>query len=662
MTLRFALSAAVMLAVVTPAISPVAAQQAVPTPALTKPQRELLKAIVTAVGQAATQPDSTDVRWPMHLMRASDGSHYVAFSVSPAEPLPATVMLYVRLATAPPASTQTVSERSPVEEWLTGKRSDPMLRPQTGIVAGEMPMYGAGGIAVRGSTPTTGSNDMSLMAMERARARQAKEDSDRQRRAELEGLEKTSRNILPFEDFEIATAPNGRAIERALTAGPGDYVLYVAWADPSAKPTAPVRVAKKTIHLPPASTTELMLSTVIVADRVGVREQPYSPSEQRAHPYTIGATDITPAQDNIFTKSERLSVAFQVINAKPSEIGKPDITVNFRIVKPLPDREQVVATLTPQKYDQASMPADFDLRLGHPIFAAVAAPLATLPRGNYKLQILVTDRLAGSTANGEAAFSVAGTPASLLAEAPDLGRAFLAKDAIASPILTAVLEQLRPASPSPALGRAFVQAQQGQFAELLREEPVTGNEQGVRTALTALAYFSIGDASSSAIQFQHALQQNAPAGPTQFLLGAALALQKRDADAIAAWQAAITGGLPTSLVSPFLVDAFLRRGDPAQADALLGSSTPSEPKGIRTKAAVLIASGRERDAIALLQTQLAQHPDDIEAEWLLLHAMFATLVKSPTADRAEFTRLAGAYGAKQAPNAALAAEWVKILK
>ena len=79
---------------------------------------------------------------------------------------------------------------------------------------------------------------MSLMAMERARAKQEKEDRDRERKAELEGTEKANRNVLPFEDFEIATTPNGHAIERALTAGPGDYVLYVAWADPSAKPTA----------------------------------------------------------------------------------------------------------------------------------------------------------------------------------------------------------------------------------------------------------------------------------------------------------------------------------------------------------------------------------------------------------------------------------------
>ena len=49
-------------------------------------------------------------------------------------------------------------------------------------------------------------------------------------------------------------------------------------------------------------------------------------------------------------------------------------------------------------------------------------------------------------------------------------------------------------------------------------------EAGIATALTGLALFSIGDA-SSAVQFQRALQLNAPAGAAQFLLGARRAMQ-----------------------------------------------------------------------------------------------------------------------------------------
>ncbi len=161
------------------------------------------------------------------------------------------------------------------------------------------------------------------------------------------------------------------------------------------------------------------------------------------------------------------------------------------------------------------------------------------------------------------------------------------------------------------------------------EEPVPAAEQGVRAALTGLALYSVGDA-SSAVTFQRALQLNAPAAPTQVLIGAARAMQGRDPDAIAAWQAAIDGGLRSSIVAPFLIDAYLRRGDGARAAALvaaeLGGRAP-EGAWIRAAAATAIATGKDREAIALLDARLTQQPDDAEAQWLLLHALYGSIVR-----------------------------------
>ena len=52
-------------------------------PNLTRQQRDLLHAVVTAVDAASTQPPLDDTYWRAHVMRASDGSHYVAFSIAP---------------------------------------------------------------------------------------------------------------------------------------------------------------------------------------------------------------------------------------------------------------------------------------------------------------------------------------------------------------------------------------------------------------------------------------------------------------------------------------------------------------------------------------------------------------------------------------------------
>ena len=56
---------------------------------------------------------------------------------------------------------------------------------------------------------------------------------------------------------------------------------------------------KRSVSLPPATTGELTLSSVIVADHVGTRAAPYTPAEQAAHPYAIGLTDITLARDKL---------------------------------------------------------------------------------------------------------------------------------------------------------------------------------------------------------------------------------------------------------------------------------------------------------------------------------------------------------------------------
>ena len=648
-----------------------AAAQALPE--LSKDQRALLQAVVLAVDGAASQAPSAEASWPLHVMRASDGSHYVAFSVEPtgAMTLPAgPVLLYLRLATATPGAV-TTTERSAIRDWLVGRRVDPRLLPGRGIAIGEMPAFGAGAIGVRGSTPSTGSMDLKLMALERERARQEQETRDKQRRTELDSQAMGLRDVLPFEDFDLASksraADGTRQISRAFTAGPGSYDLYVGWADTSStKPAATIRVLKRSVTLPPATASGLTLGSVIIADNVQVRAIPYTPAEQAAHPYAIGPTEITPARDAVFTREERLAVTFQVINAMSSDTGKPDVVVAFRVVRVDGDREVPVAALNPQTYADASMPPDFDLRLGHPLFVAVAAPMATVPRGEYRLKILVTDRLAGVSRAADADFRIIGTPLSLLAEAPPLGHPFQREEALTDEALSAVAQALTPANPSPALQRALAAASARKFIDLLVEEPVPAAEQGVRAALTGLALYTIGDA-SAVVQLQRGLTLAAPAAPVQFLIAAARATQKRDPDAIVAWQLALDAGLPSAVVTPLLVEAYLRRGEGPRAEALITAELAGRPAGgswARPRAATHLAAGRDRDAMAVLDARLSQNPGDADASWLLLQALYGSMVRGTNkaaGDHDRFTTAAQAYIAAGGPNAALAAEWLKAV-
>lgn len=638
-------------------------------PSLNSDQRALLTALLAAVDTAPPPADAAPETWQTHVLRASDGSHYVAFSVasSPAAPIDTNhVLIYVRLFLVPESSVVTVAARSSVREWLAGSRTDPRLvRSRRGFAVGEMPAMGAA-TAGGGGAATVGSADLQIMGLQRERERQRKEQQERERKASLAGAAAEGADLLPFEDFDLVAparfADGTPAIQRALTAGPGRYRLSVAWVDAAAKPgKAPLHVAHRTLDLPPAWADEFRISSVIVAEGVTVRETPYTPAEQRAHPYSLGVTEIKPARDTVFANSEPLSLAFQVINARAPDTGKPDVTIDFRITRQAGNREDQVATLTPLRFDPSTLPPDFDVRLGHPLIAAMSVPLATLTRGAYRLHLAATDHGTTTTTHSAVEFSVIGTPLSLLAEAPPLGRRFRREDAIADAVLAALVQAFTPASPSPALRRALDLAGQRRFIDLLAEEPVPHHEQGARVALTGLALYTIGDA-SALVQFQRADALGAPGGPTQFLIGAVRATQNRDADAIAAWQSAQDEGVP--VVAPFLIEAYLRRGDGARAAALVSAELagrPAEGTWARALAASHLAGGRNQEALAVLDAQLATAPDDIDGRWLQLRALYGRVVKDGSADHDRFRTAAQAYVASGGAHAALAAEWLKAV-
>lgn len=636
------------------------------SPELSKNQKELLTAMIAAVDASASADETRDATLRTHVLRASDGSHYVALSAVPpvSAAVPSTPMpLYIRLATAPTVQAQR-PERSLIREWLAGAQATPPPIARSGIALGEMPIMGpASTVGEQRLRVTQQMADINAIDLERRRAREREAAQQRQRRAELEGRAAASSESLPFEDFDFAATASARTIQRALTTGPGSYFLYLAWADPAAaKPADSIHVVKKRLTLPAATTTDLTVGSVILADRIQTRASAYTPAQQGSHPYAMGTTEIVPALDTTFADTESLSAIFQVINAQTSSNGKPNVDVVFQIVRVNGAQEQAAATLTPQNYSEANLPAEFDARIGHPLFASVSAPLSTLRRGDYRLKVLVNDTLAGRTATSEIDFSVTATAAALLRDAPSLGSPFLRETVLAADVLPGILSALRPATLSPTLQRAFDLAAAGKFVDLMIDEPVPQAEEGVRTALRGLALFAVGDA-SSAVQFQRAQLLGAPRAPSRFLSGAARAMQSRDPDAIAGWEEALTAGAPRSLVVPFLADAYLRRNDIQRATALLAAG-PVTNGWSRASAAVLIGTQKEADAIKLLDARLAAVPSDLDAQWLMLHALFAQATREPKASPAiveRFAKHARAYIDAKGIHAALAGEWLNAV-
>ena len=633
-------------------------------PELTRQQRELLLRLLNEIDRApaASVPEGN---WLVHVLRASDGSHYVAFSITPdQQSLPdKPTIVYVRLATATPATTTTGAERSVVREWLLGSRVDPRLLPQRrGIAIGEMPPMGAGAIGTRGAA-SVGSGDLQAMALERERSRQRREEDEKRRRAALEGVGDLDLTRLPFEDFDIGaitvSTDGARAIQRALTAGPGTYELSVAWADATQPPTkAQYYFARRTLQLAPAA-SEFGLSSIIVADGISVRPAPYDSLQQRAHPYAIGLTDITPARDVIFTPSQQIAVAFQIVNPTSSSSGKPDVRISPRITRLNGTREETVATLSPLVFDAATLPPEFDVRLGHPLIAAFAAPLATIPRGDYRLVVTAEDRVGSGVVAARAEFTVVGTPESLLAEAPPLAPRFQSAAVLEKPVIDEVLDRLAVSTASPALTRALESARAGRFADLLVADAVADSEQGARAALGGLALLSLGNP-AAVVEFQRALQLQAPAAAVEVLIGAARALGGRDLEAVAAWEAARQAGFPRPTIDRLIAEAYLRQKDFARAAAAIGER-PSDAKSLTTFAATRVGTRRPTDAIAVLETMLAQQPDEREVQWLLVHALYAQFVGGDRSVAGRLRTEAQRYIDANGPHAALASEWLKVI-
>jgi hypothetical protein len=312
-------------------------------------------------------------------------------------------------------------------------------------------------------------------------------------------------------------------------------------------------------------------------------------------------------------------------------------------------------------YNAGSLPSDYDIRLGHPLIAALAVPLATIPRGRHRLLITVEDRIARAVVASRAEFTVVGNAASLLAEAPPLGPRFDLAAALAAPAIGALADRLTPAAPSPALARALAAARSGRFADLLIEDRVGQGEEAVRSVLTGLARLSLGD--FGAIRILESVTAEPSGRPAiDYLIGVGRAAQSRDPEAIERWVAARQSGFPADSIDRVLIEAYLRRREFGRAAELFRDSDAiTDPALVRAAAATRIGQRREAEAIVLLDALLARVPDDHDARWLLVHALYSGIVAAPAAPRDRFLAEAQRYIGANGRHAALAAEWIGIL-
>lgn len=214
-------------------------------------------------------------------------------------------------------------------------------------------------------------------------------------------------SIVPLEPGQ--TGP--MRISRAISVSPGAYELAVVVKEtaPSGKKLdRPARtgMVRQTIEVPDFWNGELTTSSVIVGSRIDPLPAPLTPAQLFERPYALGNIEVVPAGTSRFTKRDELSVFLMIYNAKVDASNAPDVMVEFNFFNVANGSEKYFNRTNPQALNAQTV-SGLDPATGLPNGQTV--PLGAFPEGDYRMEIKVTDKLAGKAITRDVKFSVAGS-------------------------------------------------------------------------------------------------------------------------------------------------------------------------------------------------------------------------------------------------------------
>jgi VWFA-related protein len=218
----------------------------------------------------------------------------------------------------------------------------------------------------------------------------------------------------------------------------------------------------------------------------------------------------------------------------------------------------------------------------------------------------------------------------------------------------------RPFHPEEAARPDIVRS----FRERIAPPAVSAFDQGV-------ASLAGNDFPKAETSFKSAIQADSDnAAAALAYLAATFAAAGHDAEAASAWQTALIDGSDLPQIYVWLGDALMRTRNLAQARAILEEGLKKWPSDLRfTKPlAVLYATfGQGREALRTLERYLAEHPDDVEANYLgvewTYHLHLSGVVAHTRADDVKLARAyAAAYEKGHGSHMPLIKEWMDFLE
>jgi VWFA-related protein len=282
---------------------------------------------------------------------------------------------------------------------------------------------------------------------------------------------------------------------------------------------------------------------------------------------------------------------------------------------------------------------------------------AALPPGRYFARLKVE----GSDATAVRGFSIV-SGSSAIALLPDESRAlvplFSVNRFLSDPLLRATSEHLARRAGANAAAQEVARAlTDGTWRELapMTQDPV------VDATLRGLQRLAAGDAPEAERAFREALDEDPEFTVALALAGGAWAAVGRDREASRSWRTSLATGIEAPFLNEHVTEALLRSGDVKGTREFLseledsGADTSSL---LRARAIAAAIGGDRKQAAAALASWVDAHPDDHEASFLLVLALYE--LKTIDKDsQAPFEARANQYVARGGPRTALVARWLQ---
>jgi len=216
-----------------------------------------------------------------------------------------------------------------------------------------------------------------------------------------------------YIDLKAPSAGEPYRLSRAFSVPAGEYDMYLlvkerGAADGKSKAAGPkAGFLKQLIAVPNLWGSDLTTSSVILADDVKPIEKPPTADQVAEQPYTLGNSQVVPANSTRLSKTAGLSVLFLIYNTGQDGDRKPDVAVEYLFYQRLADKSEKFFNKTkPQAFNATTLPPQFDIAAGHNLLANQYVPLASFPEGEYRLEIKITDKLSGKVVTRTVTFSV----------------------------------------------------------------------------------------------------------------------------------------------------------------------------------------------------------------------------------------------------------------